>query len=328
MGREQLRARPSAVVFAYHNVGVRCLRVLLDGGVDVRLVVTHRDKAGEVIWFDSVAALAAEHELACIAPDAPDSPGLLELCRSAEPDFIFSFYYRHMLPAGLLGVARRGAFNVHGSLLPKYRGRAPVNWAVLRGEHETGATLHGMDAKPDHGPIVDRQAVPILGDDTAREVFDKVSVAAGIVMARTLPRLIDGTARLTDQVPGEGFYCGGRGPEDGRVPALAGAKQIHDLVRAVAPPEYPGAFFDAGDKRVSIARTRLREAGPSRASPSVATFVMRARDGELVIDAVDGASVYVLAASVDGVVFGAGRFLEVFGPEGARPNAPSRADSS
>src|SRR5207344_2818597 len=99
----------------------------------------------------------------------------------------------------VLATARRGAFNVHGSLLPKYRGRAPVNWAVLKGERETGATLHEMVAKPDAGRIVGQQAVPIGADDTAGEVFAHVTDAAEALLRRELPRLLDGSATLTAQ---------------------------------------------------------------------------------------------------------------------------------
>src|SRR4029077_4380688 len=116
-----------------------------------------------------------------------------------RPDFIFSFYYRHMLKPALLAAARRGAFNMHGSLLPKYRGRVPVNWAILKGETETGATLHEMVEKPDAGRIVDQQAVPILPDDLAVEVFRKVTDAAETVLRRSVAKLIDGTARLREQ---------------------------------------------------------------------------------------------------------------------------------
>lgn len=311
-------SRPSAVVFAYHNVGVRALQVLIDAGVDIRLVVTHQDSPTEAIWFDSVAELAARHGLACVAP--PDAAGadVFAACRAAEPDFLFSFYYRHMLPAAMLALPRRGAFNLHGSLLPKYRGRAPVNWAVLSGERETGATLHVMDEKPDHGAIVDQCAVPILADDTARQVFDKVTSAAAVVMARSLPRLVDGTAHLSAQRLAEGSYFGGRCMEDGRIPAAASARQIHDLVRAVAPPEYPGAFFDTGAVRILIARTAL--AGTSALQAADAnTFVMRVRGGELVIDAADGGSVRVLRAEIAGRPCDAAAFAIAFGSAGLRP---------
>jgi len=167
-----------AVVFAYHNVGVRCLSVLLAHGVDVALVVTHRDNPDENIWFESVAGLAALHGIPVITPDNPNDAGVVEQIRALAPDFFFSFYYREMLKGPLLAIPKQGALNMHGSLLPKYRGRVPVNWAIIRGEHETGSTLHYMTEKPDDGDIVAQQAVPILPDDTALHVFQKVTVAA------------------------------------------------------------------------------------------------------------------------------------------------------
>lgn len=286
----------SAVVFAYHNVGVRCLRAVLDAGVDVRLVVTHEDNPKETIWFGSVAAVAAEHGLRCITPSDPNADEVLAECRAAQPDFLFSFYYRQMLGAPLLAVPARGAYNLHGSLLPRYRGRAPVNWAVLHGERETGATLHAMHVKPDFGAIVDQCAVPILGDDTAREVFDKVTLAAEIVVARSVPKLVDGSALLTPQVHLPGQYFGGRKPEDGRIPATSSAQQIHDLVRAVAPPDYPGAFFDAGGRRIVIGRTQRS----ALSGPPGAAFTLHALDGALWITAANGSRLRVLSATRDG----------------------------
>jgi methionyl-tRNA formyltransferase len=311
----------SAVVFAYHNVGVRCLRVLLDAGVDVRLVVSHADDPSESIWFDSVAALAAERGLACITPADASAESVVNRVRATNCEFIFSFYYRRMLGAALLGLPRRGAFNLHGSLLPKFRGRAPVNWAIRRGERETGATLHAMDVKPDHGAIVDQLAVPILCDDSARQVFDKVTVAAEIVLARALPRLIDGTAVLTPQAHLDGQYFSGRRPEDGRVPAAAGARQIHDLVRAVAPPEYPGAFFDARGHRVVLARTLLVPRRPAPRAAAYDGFVLSVGDGALWLDAVDGGRLRVLAATVDGQACDATAFAARFGNASVAPDA-------
>jgi methionyl-tRNA formyltransferase len=246
----------SAVVFAYHNVGVRCLSVLLAHGIDVPLVVTHRDSPGENIWFESVAALAGRNGIACAVPDDPNAPEFVARVRSLAPDFAFSFYYRQMLKPELLALAPRGAFNMHGSLLPKYRGRVPVNWAIINGERETGATLHEMVAKPDAGRIVDQQSVPILPDDTALEVFNKVTVAAETVLDRSLPKLVAGTAELRAQDLSRGSYFGARHPEDGRIDWRQPACSVHDLVRAVAPP-YPGAFSDIAGVRVRILRTRV-----------------------------------------------------------------------
>ncbi len=251
-----------AVVFGYHDVGVRCLRVLLDAGVAVPLVVTHRDDPHERIWFESVARLARTHAIETLVSE--DMNHLRQRISEISPEFMFSFYYRRMLPPEVLALARKGAFNMHGSLLPKYRGRAPVNWAILKGESETGATLHEMVAKPDAGRIVDQERVPIGPDDTAAEVFAKVSDAAETVLKRSLPHLLAGTASLKKQDLSKGSYFGGRRPEDGRIDWSKSALEIHNLVRAVAPP-YPGAFTD----RMKILRTRVenRKAPPGKTGP-------------------------------------------------------------
>lgn len=255
---------PTAVVFAYHDVGVRCLKTLLSGGVTVPLVVTVADDPQENRWYASVAATAVDYGLEVITPASAAEPELTNRIRSLQPDFVFSFYYRSLLPAALLGAARRGALNIHGSLLPRYRGRAPVNWAILRGERETGATLHYMVERADAGDIVDQMSVPILIDDDAREVFAKVTVAAECILARSLPGLLAGTAARRRQPILEGEYFGRRTPEDGRIDWARPAREIHDLVRAVAPP-FPGAFADLGGERWQIARTRLSEQPAPRA---------------------------------------------------------------
>lgn len=247
-----------AVVFAYHDVGVRCLRVLLEAGVRVPLVVTHRDDPTERVWFASVAELAGAHGIDTL--EDPETDELARRLSSVGPDFIFSFYYRRMLPPELLALARRGAFNMHGSLLPKYRGRAPVNWAILKGERETGATLHEMTAKPDAGRIVDQQAVPIGPDELAIEVFRRVTAAAEQVLGRSIGKLLSGNAQMVPQDLARGSYFGGRRPEDGRIDWSRSALEIHNLVRAVAPP-YPGAFSG----RMKIHRTALE---PKRQAPA------------------------------------------------------------
>jgi methionyl-tRNA formyltransferase len=247
-----------AVVFAYHNVGVRCLKVLLAGGVDVALVVTHEDSASENIWFESVISLCQAEGIPYITPPDARSPALLAQVKAAAPDLMFSFYYRHMLPAELLAVAP--AFNMHGSLLPEFRGRAPVNWAVLHGATVTGASLHEMTVKPDAGAIVSQMEVPILPDDTAFEVFGKVTVAAEQALWRILPSLLDGTAPRLHNDLNRGGYFGGRKPEDGRIDWHQPAQQVYNLHRAVAPP-YPGAFTEIGGVRYVIQRAKLSGAG-------------------------------------------------------------------
>ncbi len=251
-----------AVVFAYHDVGVGCIKALLDVGIQIELVVTHADDPHENIWFGSVASLCEERSIAYVQPEARDLLELLPQFKKIAPDYIFSFYYRHMIASDILVTARIAALNMHGSLLPKYRGRAPVNWAILHGETETGATLHIMEAKPDAGDIVGQIAVPIDPDEDATAVFSKVSNAAVEVMRIALPELAQGRVLRTPNLLSKGSYFGGRKPEDGRIHWNQTAKQVHDLIRAVAPP-YPGAFTDWQGKRMVIAKSKLNPVLPA-----------------------------------------------------------------
>jgi methionyl-tRNA formyltransferase len=255
-----LSARTRVVVFGYHNVGVRCLKVLLAAGVDVALVVTHEDNAAENIWFESMVSLCDTEGIPYITPGDANDAALLARVTAAQPDMLFSFYYRNMLPASLLAVAP--AFNMHGSLLPAFRGRAPVNWAVLHGATEIGATLHEMTVKPDAGAIVAQTAVPILPDDTAFEVFGKVTVAAEQTLWHVLPALLAGTAPRRHNDLTQGGYFSGRKPEDGRIDWTQPAQQVYNLHRAVAPP-YPGAFTDVAGKRYVIERARRARTAPA-----------------------------------------------------------------
>ena len=243
-------------------MGVGCIKALLDAGIQIELVVTHADDPHENIWFGSVAALCQERGIPYVQPEASDLLELLPQFKKIAPDYIFSFYYRYMITSDILATARIAALNMHGSLLPKYRGRAPVNWAILHGETETGASLHIMEAKPDAGDIVGQVAVPIDPDEDATAVFAKVSNAAIEVMQAALPELLQGRVPRTPNVLANGSYFGGRKPEDGRIHWNQSAKQVHDLIRAVAPP-YPGAFTDWQGARMVIAKSKLSPLLPS-----------------------------------------------------------------
>jgi len=251
-----------AVVFAYHDVGVNCLKALLNAGIQVDLVLTHEDDPNENVWFGSVAKLCQEKNIPYIMPSASDLPGLIPKLEKLAPDYIFSFYYRHMIPAQILACAKIAALNMHGSLLPKFRGRAPVNWAILHGETETGATLHVMEVKPDAGDIVGQASVSIGPDETATEVFGKVSDAAVEVMRHVLPELAQGRVPRKPNDLQNGSYFGGRKPADGQIHWNQTARQVHNLVRAVAPP-YPGAFTDREGTTMIVARTSLKGPFPA-----------------------------------------------------------------
>lgn len=251
-----------AVVFAYHDVGVNCLKALLSAGIQVDLVVTHQDDPNENVWFGSVAKLCVEKNIPYITPNANELVSFIPKFQAIAPDYIFSFYYRFMIPEQILKCAKIAALNMHGSLLPKYRGRAPVNWAILHGETETGATLHVMEAKPDAGDIVGQAAVNIGPDETATDVFGKVSQAAVTVIEQVLPSLIQGNIPRKPNELQKGSYFGGRKPADGQIHWNQTAKQVHDLVRAVAPP-YPGAFADYDGKTMIVGRTSLNGPFPA-----------------------------------------------------------------
>ena len=283
-----------AVVFAYHDVGVRGLSVLLALGLDIQLLVTHVDDPDENIWFSSVAKLAALNDIPVITPSDPNTAEVLEQVRACQPDVLFSFYYRQLLGAELLAMPANGAYNLHGSLLPKYRGRVPVNWAVLHGETETGASLHRMDIKPDAGALVDQQAVAILPNDTAQAVFQKVACATEQLLLRCVPLLLEGSARETELDLSAGSYFGGRRPEDGRIDWQQTAGEIHNLIRAVAPP-YPGAFFDTQGVRLQVLGSYYRERPAASQTPRLYWQAGRCR-----ADCNDGRQLEVTVLAVNG----------------------------
>jgi len=251
-------AAASAVVFAYHDIGVRCLESLLELGIDIRLVVTHEDSESEQIWFESVEEVAKRNRIPVIKPGDANSTAIIEQVAKCEPDYIFSFYYRHMLGQKLLDIPPRGAFNMHGSLLPKYRGRVPVNWAIIHGEKECGMSLHRMELKPDAGNLLAQAAVSILRNDTAYDVFQKLKCASENLLLEVVPEMLAGRVFETPLNLGEGSYYSGRKPEDGRIDWSMPGNVIHNLIRAVAPP-FPGAFFNVGSHRVEVLGSYIRD---------------------------------------------------------------------
>lgn len=292
----------TAIVCAYSEVGVRCLQVLLDQGVEISWVLTHEDDPHENRWFGSVAELARRHGLRVATPTSPGDPEWLARLAAPRPDFLFSFYYRYLLPDALLALPARGALNMHGSLLPKYRGRAPVNWAIIHGETETGATLHYMLAKPDAGDVVGREAVSIGRNETGGDVAGKVAAAAQRLLARCLPALIDGSAPREPLNLAAGSYFGRRRPEDGRVDWHWPAARIHNLVRAVAPP-FPGAFatLQGRELRLLGSRDDLEQARHPDKAPCL--YV----EGEaLLLDCVDGKRLTLTQVLWDGLPLTAG----------------------
>jgi methionyl-tRNA formyltransferase len=233
------------IFMGYHNIGCACLEALIgrcrELGDEIVAVVTHADDPRENIWFASVAKLAFDNYLPVYQPADPNDPAFVGAMQALKPDFLFSCYYRHMLKPPVLDLPRLGALNLHGSLLPRYRGRVPVNWVLVHGETETGVTLHYMVAKADQGDIVAQERVPITFEDTALTLFAKMTAAAQGLMREAYPLLRAGTAPRLSQDHNQASYYGGRTPADGLIDWRHSAQQTYNLVRAVTHP-YPGAF--------------------------------------------------------------------------------------
>ena len=274
---------PRALVLAYHQMGCTGLRALLRRGVDVAAVFTYDDDPEEHRWFGSVADLARSAGLPVFTTRTINSPAWVERVAALRPDVLFSFHYRHVLRRPLLDLPRLGAINLHASLLPRYRGRAPINWQLVHGERESGVTLHFMSPRADAGDIIGQERVAVGPADTALELYGKLLPAAEAVLDRHLRAIFDGTAPRVEQDESRATTFGRRTPEDGRIDWSRPARAIHDLVRAVAPP-WPGAFWDDGDERVLVDRARVVVAG-ARLEPGQVELV----DGRVLVGTADGA---------------------------------------
>lgn len=274
------------IVMGYHNIGCRCLKVLVSRGVAVSAVFSHLDDPRERCWFDSISDLARSYRIPVLYPEDPNTPEWLERIRSLQPDVIFSFYYRKMLSEQLLAIPRYGCINMHGSLLPKYRGRSPVNWQLVHGESESGMTMHYMVRKADAGDIIGQKKVAVGEDDTAVELFHKLEPLAEELLQEHLEGILNGTAPRIRQDLSQSKYFGGRKPDDGRIIWSQTARQIHNLVRAVTVP-YPGAFALHADKKIMVWRSKCHEENP--AWPDLQPGQVFPHNGKLLIKAATGA---------------------------------------
>jgi methionyl-tRNA formyltransferase len=244
-------SRPRILFFGYSEVGFDCLSLLLERGDNVVALITHEDNPHEKIWFKTPAVAAREKNISVFTPDSVNNPEWREKIAALRPDLILSVYYRHMIGTKILALPPLGAWNMHGSLLPKYRGRAPINWAVLHGEPRLGMTLHRMVKSADAGAVVDQEGVEIGPRDTAEQAFRKVMPCARRVLARQIDALLAGIAKETPQDESQANYFGGRKPEDGRIRWTQTSRQIFNLIRAVTDP-YPGAFTGVGEAQLMV----------------------------------------------------------------------------
>ncbi|POE02781.1 bifunctional UDP-4-amino-4-deoxy-L-arabinose formyltransferase/UDP-glucuronic acid oxidase ArnA [Pectobacterium odoriferum] len=245
-----------AIVFAYHDIGCVGLEALKLAGYEIQAVFTHSDAPGENHFYASVAKAAAEMDVPVFAPEDINHPLWVNRIRELAPDVIFSFYYRTLLSDDILQLPAFGAFNLHGSLLPHYRGRAPVNWVLVNGETQTGVTLHKMVSRADAGDIVAQSVVAIDEEDTALTLHGKCRTAAAALLAQQLPLIRSREITLTPQDESRASYFGRRTAADGLIDWHKSAREINNLIRAVTEP-YPGAFTFLGERNVTIWRARV-----------------------------------------------------------------------
>ena len=242
----------TAIVCAFSPVGTEALAGLLEAGVQVRGLYTYAQRQDEA-WFAPPATLARKHGIPVhLEPDFNDDR-VYQRIRESAPDFLFSFYFREMIQQRFLDLPRLGAYNLHGSLLPAYRGRAPINWVLVNGEKETGITLHSMTAKPDDGEIIGQTPLPIAWDETALSLTLRAAAASRVLVKALVPGLVDGTARrIAQKSLGKSTYFGGRSPEDGKLDQGRPLHEAFNLIRAVADP-WPNAFLETPAGMVKVA---------------------------------------------------------------------------
>lgn len=255
----------SWILFAYHTIGACCLEALLARGERVVTVVTHADDPTESAWFASVADLARTHGIPVLTPSSPNAPDVVAQISAWEPDIVLSVWYRRLLGPTLLALPRLAALNLHGSLLPAYRGRAPLNWVLVNGETRTGVTLHHMTEEADAGDIVAQEAIDIDAEDTAASLYGRMVKAGVDLLVRSYPAIVAGVAPRIPQDHTRATLVGRRRPEDGRVRWDWDATRIANMIRAVGHP-YPGAFVGDGGQRLYLWAGRA-ESGAAGAPP-------------------------------------------------------------
>lgn len=302
------------IVLAYHNIGCAGIKALLKNGFDIAAVFTHKDNPKENIWFDSVAELAASNNIPVYAPEDINHPLWVQKIRDLAPEIIFSFYYRDLVQSPILDIPPNGCLNLHGSLLPRYRGRVPINWVLVNGETKTGITLHYMTTRPDDGDMVSQAPIEITEDDTAASLHNKAATAAGEMLDEILPPLRAGKGPRDPQDHTKASYYGGRTPADGEIDWAIPAFKVRNLVRAVTRP-FPGAFSHMGDRKCFF-WTVSEVAGEKDAKPgtvlSVDPLVIAGKTGALRIEAgqqendvfMGGAQLATHMGLVEGMRFG------------------------
>jgi len=244
--------------FGYSEVGYTCLEKLIQMGEDVVFVVTHRDQKDERIWFRSVSDLAHRNLIPVLKPENILDKRFTARISSFKPDVVLSVYFRNIFGRELLTIPPSGCINLHGSLLPSHRGRAPVNWAIIHGEKETGITLHYMTEKVDAGSIIMQKKIAIESTDTGFSLTKKIASEGAELLRKCIDILHREKPKATPQDESKASYFGKRTPEMGRIDWKWNAETIYNYVRSLTDP-FPGAYFMLRERKCVILRGEISE---------------------------------------------------------------------
>jgi methionyl-tRNA formyltransferase len=259
--------RPRAVFFGTPEFACPSLQALMEVA-EVRLVVTQPDRPagrGMKPQPPPVKVLAGQNRLEVTQPDSVRSPEFARFLRERRADVGVVVAYGKILPSSVLEASRLGCVNVHASLLPRYRGAAPIQWSIVKGESETGVCLMQMDEGMDTGPLLAVSRTPIDDNETAGELTARLSrLGAGLLRA-DLPRFLRGELVPEPQAHERATAAPPLKKEDGRVDWNRPAREIHNLVRGLNPR--PGAFSWLDGRRVKLHRTRPLDPGPGDREP-------------------------------------------------------------
>lgn len=236
------------------------LQGLLDAGVNLVGVYTQPDRPkgrGKKLAASPVKELALAHQVPVFQPERLRKPEAVEGLRLLAPDLIVVVAYGQILPRSVLEIPRFQCINVHASLLPKYRGAAPINKAIVDGESETGVTTMLMDVGLDTGAMLVKRSTIIGPDETAGEVHDRLALLGREALEESLQLICDGQLTPQEQDDALSTYAPMMSKEDGLIDWNRSARQIHNQVRGLDP--WPGAYSHLADQVLKIARTGVDE---------------------------------------------------------------------
>jgi methionyl-tRNA formyltransferase len=278
--------RPRAVFMGTPAFAVPCLEALTRVA-DVVLAVTQPDKPqgrGLALAPSPIKVLAEQRGIPVFQPERARDGRLREALLAHAPDVALVVAYGKILPADVLETPRLGCLNVHASLLPRYRGAAPIQWAIVRGEHESGVCLMQMDVGMDTGPVLERRVLAIGENETGGELFERLSRLSGELVESALPLLFAGALRAAPQ-PAEGAtHAPMIKKEDAALDFAQSAQAVHDRARGFHP--WPGAYTALSGRRIKVHVTRVAEREGQLGAPGV---VLAADAGGIVVACAAGA---------------------------------------